>query len=302
MAHRPNTNLTATVRREAGFTLVELMIALFISGLVMAALVTIYTAQTRAYSKHDDIADIQQNLRGALAILPREIRLAGCDPEETGGPGILVAARNRLQFTLDVRGNATNATSADGDTDDTDENIGYTLTARNNTTNATVPADSDNNGIIDSGGANWAWGNNITPSLGRQTGGAGGHLHEGLHCRQTGSGKCMHLATIDQGLQLRPGGYRLQFGHGDSRRVGWQCGGSLVEVGIVKGDFLERFQEGQGDAVGLGTVHGRGAVVDGRNLHDHHRQDADGEDGDGDHRLDEGRSLLVQWREESFHG
>ena len=174
MAHRPNTNLTATVRREAGFTLVELMIALFISGLVMAALVTIYTAQTRAYSKHDDIADIQQNLRGALAILPREIRLAGCDPEETGGPGILVATRNQLQFTLDVRGNAVNATSADGDTDDTDENIGYTLTARNNTTNATEDADSDNNGIIDSGGADWNWGINITPALGRQTGGGGG--------------------------------------------------------------------------------------------------------------------------------
>ena len=174
MAHRPNTNLTATVRREAGFTLVELMIALFISGLVMAALVTIYTAQTRAYSKHDDIADIQQNLRGALAILPREIRLAGCDPEETGDPKILVATRNRLPFTLDVRGNAVNATSADGDTDDTDENIGYNLTARNNTTNATEDADSDNNGIIDSGGADWNWGINITPALGRQTGGGGG--------------------------------------------------------------------------------------------------------------------------------
>ena len=174
MAHRPNTNLTATVRREAGFTLVELMIALFISGLVMAALVTIYTAQTRAYSKHDDVADIQQNLRGALAILPREVRLAGCDPEETGNPGILVATRNQLQFTLDVRGNAVNANSADGDTDDADENIAYTLTARNTATNNAVPADSDNNGIIDSGGADWNWGNTITPSLGRQTGGAGG--------------------------------------------------------------------------------------------------------------------------------
>ena len=66
MAHRPHIHLAVTAHREAGFTLVELMIALFISGLVMAALVTIYTAQTRAYSKHDDIADIQQNLRGAL--------------------------------------------------------------------------------------------------------------------------------------------------------------------------------------------------------------------------------------------
>ena len=174
MALRPTPYFAVTIRRETGFTLVELMIALFISGLVMAALVTIYNAQTRAYSKHDDVADIQQNLRGALAILPREIRLAGCDPEETGEPKILVATRNRLQFTLDVRGNAANDNDADGDTNDTDENIAYSLSARNNTTNAAVPADNDNNGIIDSGGGDWTWGNNITPALGRQTGGAGG--------------------------------------------------------------------------------------------------------------------------------
>ena len=169
-----NKHFAVGRRQEAGITLVELMIALFISGLVMAALVTIYNAQSKAYSKHDDIADIQQNLRGALTILPKEIRLAGCDPEETGGPRILVAKSNELQFTLDVRGNAANANSADGDTNDTDENIAYTLTARNTTTNNTVAADTNSDGIIDSGGANWNWGNTITPSLGRQTGGAGG--------------------------------------------------------------------------------------------------------------------------------
>ena len=174
MFFRLRTHFAATARQETGLTLVELMIALFISSLVMVAVVAIYHAQSRGYARHDDVADIQQNLRGALAVLPMEIRLAGCDPEETGEPKVLAATRNRLQFTLDVRGNAANANSADGDTDDVDENIGYTLTARNNTTNTAVPADSDNNGIIDSGGADWNWGNNITPSLGRQTGGGGG--------------------------------------------------------------------------------------------------------------------------------
>ena len=170
-----NKHFAARRQQEAGFTLVELMIALFISGLVMAALVSIYSAQSKTYAKNDDVADIQQNLRGALAILPMEIRLAGCDPEETGQPRILVATNNRLQFTMDVRGNAVNANSADGDTNDADENIAYTLTARNTTTNTAVAADSNNDGIIDSGGgASWNWGNSITPSLGRQTGGAGG--------------------------------------------------------------------------------------------------------------------------------
>ena len=65
---------------EAGFTLVELMIALFISTLVMAAVVTIYTTQSRRFSEHDDLANIQQDLRGVLIKMPAEMRLAGCDP------------------------------------------------------------------------------------------------------------------------------------------------------------------------------------------------------------------------------
>ncbi len=173
MAYRPHTHLTATVRREAGFTLVELMIALFISGLVMAALVTIYIAQSRAYSKHDDVADIQQNLRGALAILPRKSGRPAATRKKPAGRGIFVATRNQLQFTLDACGNAVNATSPTATPTTPTRTSRSTPTARNNnTTNATVTADSDNNGIIDSGGADWTWGNNITPPSDGKTGGA----------------------------------------------------------------------------------------------------------------------------------
>lgn len=167
---KPTTSRT----NETGFTLVELMIGLFISGLVMAAVTTLYITQSKSFTKQDDIAGIQQNLRGVLAVLPMEIRLAGCDPTESKVPGILVATRTQFQFTRDISGNAVNANSADGDVNDTDENIAYALTARNNITNLVVAtADSNDDGIIDTGGANWGWGTN-TPSLGRQTGGGGG--------------------------------------------------------------------------------------------------------------------------------
>jgi type IV pilus assembly protein PilW len=88
-------HLFTSIMGEAGFTLVELMIALFVSGLVMAAVVSVYTAQTRSYAQQDDIAGIQQNLRGALAILPMEIRMAGCDPTESNVPKILAATRTQ---------------------------------------------------------------------------------------------------------------------------------------------------------------------------------------------------------------
>jgi type IV pilus assembly protein PilW len=143
---------------ETGFTLVELMIAIVVSGLVMAAVVTVYVAQSRSYSERDDIANIQQDLRGALVILPAEIRQAGCDPEKSGAPKILEATRNRFRFTMDIRGDAVNSNSGDGDVDDADENIAYGFTA-----------DTDNDGIVDNGGAVWTG----TGSLGRQIANAG---------------------------------------------------------------------------------------------------------------------------------
>lgn len=151
---------TAAMHDEAGFTLVELMIVVFVSGLVMAAVVMVYIAQSRSYSEHDDIASIQQDLRGALSILTMEIRQAGCDPTESNVPGILAATGAGFQFTMDVRrsSNAVNPNAADGDVDDTDENIAYGFAA-----------DTDNDGIVDNGGANW----NGTGSLGRETGGGG---------------------------------------------------------------------------------------------------------------------------------
>lgn len=144
-----------------GFTLVELMIALFVSGLAMAAVVSVYIAQTKNYTELDDLANIQQDLRGALIILPKEIRQAGCDPLETGVPGILTATRNRFHFTMDIGGNAVNPNSADGDVDDPNENIAFGFGAG---------IDANNDGIVDNGGANWSG----PASLGRQTSAAAG--------------------------------------------------------------------------------------------------------------------------------
>lgn len=142
---------------ETGFTLVELMIVLVVTALAMAALVSVYIAQSRSYSEQDDISGIQQDLRGVLTVFPLEIRKAGCDPLETGVPGILSAGVADFQFTMDVRGHATNPNSADGDVDDPDESIGYRFA---------VGVDTNGDGIVDNGGANWSG----TASIGRATG------------------------------------------------------------------------------------------------------------------------------------
>ena len=138
-----------TIIGKRGFTLVELMIALFVSGLVMATVVSVYIAQTRSYSEQDDIANIQQGLRGALVLLPMDIRLAGCDPTESNNPGIIAATRTRFQFTRDIGGDSVNANTGDGDVIDDSENIAFGLAAANAT-------DTNNNGIVDNGDLDWS--------------------------------------------------------------------------------------------------------------------------------------------------
>jgi type IV pilus assembly protein PilW len=153
--------ITSKRMNATGFTLVELMIALFISGLVMAAVVSIYIAQSKAYSSSDDIASIQQNLRGALAIMPMEIRLAGCDPTESAVPKILAATRANFRFTMDTKNNANPRRNIPDGAINGDEDIAYGFGA---------VVDNNSDGIVDNGGANWSG----AASLGRQIANAGG--------------------------------------------------------------------------------------------------------------------------------
>lgn len=57
-----------------GFTLVELLIALLLMGIVTAAFYGSLTTNQRAYQKQTQVIDLQQNMRAATAILPSELR------------------------------------------------------------------------------------------------------------------------------------------------------------------------------------------------------------------------------------
>lgn len=145
---------------ESGFTLVELMIALFISSFIMVSVVLIYTTQIKNYTNHDDIAAIQQNLRGALLLLPLEIRLAGCDPTESNSARILEATATRFRFTRDISGGPASSNDADGDVGDSNEDIAYGFG---------VDVDTDEDGIVDNDDVNWSG----VAALGRGTAGGG---------------------------------------------------------------------------------------------------------------------------------
>jgi prepilin-type N-terminal cleavage/methylation domain-containing protein len=62
-----------------GVTLIELMVALVICGVVIGAIYRLFVAQTRAYTVQDQVAEVQQSVRGAMEILVRDLRMAGCE-------------------------------------------------------------------------------------------------------------------------------------------------------------------------------------------------------------------------------
>jgi type IV pilus assembly protein PilW len=112
--------------RAQGFTIIELMLAIAIAGIVMASFYSVYISQQSSYLRQEKVASMHQNIRSAMYYMGREIRMAGLDPTGEAGAGIVRAEENLIQFTEDIRGQNEN-NPPDGDTGDSNEDITYTL-------------------------------------------------------------------------------------------------------------------------------------------------------------------------------
>jgi type IV pilus assembly protein PilW len=110
---------------EKGFTLVEILVAIAISGVVMAGIYSAYYTQQRSYEVQEQLVTVQQNLRAAMYFMEREIRMAGLDPLRSAGAAIIAADSNDLRFTEDV-GDGTGG-DPDGAIAVEEENIRYYL-------------------------------------------------------------------------------------------------------------------------------------------------------------------------------
>jgi type IV pilus assembly protein PilW len=106
-------------RTDPGFTLIELLVVMAISGLVMTAIYTTFRFQQQSYSLQRQMVAMEQNLRSAMIMMEKEIRMAGCDPFGNAGAGITNAGANTIRFTMDL--------NYDSDTNDNNEDITYSL-------------------------------------------------------------------------------------------------------------------------------------------------------------------------------
>jgi len=62
-----------------GLTLIELVVTLIISGIVIAGVYRIFVAQSKAFSVQDQVVEVQQNVRSAVELVLRDLRMAGYD-------------------------------------------------------------------------------------------------------------------------------------------------------------------------------------------------------------------------------
>ncbi|MBN7770495.1 PilW family protein [Marinobacter daepoensis] len=72
--------IPVTKRAAAGFTLVELMIALVLGLLVVAGVGSVFLANQNAYRTNVALGDVQESARTSFEFLARDIRSAGANP------------------------------------------------------------------------------------------------------------------------------------------------------------------------------------------------------------------------------
>ena len=105
--------------KARGFTLVELLLAMMLAGVVAASIYSVYRSQQRSYAAQDELSQVQAKMRTALYFMERDIATAGCDPTGKANAGILYASCNKIRFTEDR--------NANGDATEYNEDISYYL-------------------------------------------------------------------------------------------------------------------------------------------------------------------------------
>jgi prepilin-type N-terminal cleavage/methylation domain-containing protein len=114
-------------KNSPGFTLAELVIALGIMSILLAAIYGVSAAASRSATKNEVAAEVLQNLRTSMDFMEQDIRMAGLDRFALAGAGIVrqdtpipMPSATHLYFTADRNMNDTinNYDNSDGITED----------------------------------------------------------------------------------------------------------------------------------------------------------------------------------------
>jgi len=107
---------------------VELLIAMTIGLIILAALSSTFLMQRKIYDVQEQIVEMVQTARAAMDMMTREIRMAGYDPTGAGFDGI---PYNANPSTIDVYADLNNIPGIDNPTGSY-EHITYSYASANN--------------------------------------------------------------------------------------------------------------------------------------------------------------------------
>ncbi len=109
-------NIILHASEADGFTVTELVLALAMMMMVMAAMVSLLISLNRSYTAQNVTAGVQQVTRAGINIMTRDIRMAGLNPLKINQIGILEASVDKIRFQHDTNGNGTIESDQDEDT------------------------------------------------------------------------------------------------------------------------------------------------------------------------------------------
>lgn len=90
------------LNHAAGFTLVEVLVAMGIFAILSTAIMSSLTSTTQSFANRRVEAEAQQDRRTVNTVLSRILREAGLDPLGTANAGIERAQANRITFSRDT--------------------------------------------------------------------------------------------------------------------------------------------------------------------------------------------------------
>jgi prepilin-type N-terminal cleavage/methylation domain-containing protein len=70
-------------RNDNGLTLIELLVGLVICAMVVAGIYRLFISQSRAYTVQEQVVEVQQNIRSAMEVMLRDLRMTAFDDDRT---------------------------------------------------------------------------------------------------------------------------------------------------------------------------------------------------------------------------
>jgi type IV pilus assembly protein PilW len=101
------------LKTNGGFSLIELIVAMGIGMVVLAAVTTTFMSQARFYTAQEQINEMEQNARGVLDLISRELKMAGYKPAGGTFDGVTYSTSQlMIQADLDSTGAISTSSTA----------------------------------------------------------------------------------------------------------------------------------------------------------------------------------------------